>query len=233
MLTFFIHGITELPLYPPIALNTIPEQRLFQDHKLRYIALSLFLRWIRLGEQQSEFLLLPDIQAYEPLARFWDSLLTLATEVQPRTEDGLIRAFGSGANLWFACLAFSSRDYFAQALTGYPQPRAKKEAIKNARASLNFLNQLGNFRQIELSSRKTIYGCITKQQCICLTTWLIFQAGKIAAVDAQFDARFYRPFIRAFKKVVSSANECKDLQMMWINSQGQLFTTKQSRKRCT
>lgn len=231
MLALFIYGIAELPLHPPIILNTSAEQQLLQSHQLRNKSLSLFLRWIRLGESQSEVLLLPEIQGYEPLARFFDSLLTLAIETQPRTEDGLIRAYESPAILWFSCFLLLSRDSFAQALTGYPQPKGKKEAIKNARTCWQSLNQLEFFAQLNLKSQRTMTSCITGQRCSCLTSWLVLQAGKIASQDPSFDRKYYRPCLRALKKVVSSANERKDLQMMYIDSDGQLFTTKQSRKR--
>lgn len=231
MLALLIYGIAELPLDPPIILSTSAEQELFRIHQIRWKVLSLLLRQIRLGESPSEVMLLPEVQAHKPFARWVDSLLTLAVEIYPKTEDGLIHAFGSPANLWFAGLYFLSYNSFAQALTGYPQPRAKKEAIKNARTCLQSLYQIELFKQLNLKSQRTTHGCVPGQRCPCLISWLLWQAGKIASQNPSFEKNYYRPCLRAFKKIVSSANECKDLQMVYIDSHGQLFTTKQSRKR--
>lgn len=237
MLSVFIYLIAELPPHPPVTLDTVDEQLLLLHHRLRYKALSLFLRWIRLGEPQSEALLLPEVQDFEPMARFWDSVLTLATEVHPRSEDELIRAFKSPAELWFACLCLNSRDGFAQSLTGYPQPRPKKEAIRNARVQLKYLAKPEDFNKIGSSQRSQRVSSdptpkdATKQRCSCLTTWLIVEAAKMAATDRSFDKRFYRPWMRTFKRYVSAANERENFQLGWIDPEGQLFMTKQTRKR--
>ncbi|MUL36351.1 hypothetical protein [Gloeocapsopsis dulcis] len=132
---------------------------------------------------------------------------------------------------WYACLITGSHNWFAQALTGYPQPRAKKEAIKNARDCLQLLNQPEFFDQLHLESQRATHRCAMEQRCPCLTTWLVLQAGKIASQDPSFDKRFYRPCLRAFKRIVSAANEQQNLQLVWIDSNRQLFITKQSRKR--
>lgn len=234
LLPFFIYAIGELPLQPSVSLND-HEQKLFFAHRFRCTVISLFLRWIRLGEPQSEVLLLPEAQGYEPLARFCDSLLTLAIQVYPRTDDGFIRAFDSPAFLWASCLNALCRDGLAQALTDYPPLKPKKEVIKNTRSSLKSFNDLRLLDESKLFSQKAA----SKQQSISaakhpggtLLAWVLYQAGKIAVADPDFDRDYYRPCLRQLKRVVSSANESKDFQVTWINSKRQLSSTKQFKKR--
>jgi hypothetical protein len=233
LLPTFIYAIGEMPLQPAVTLND-DEQALLLFHRIRCKALSLFLRWIRLGEPQSELLLLPEMQAYEPFARYVDSLLTLAIEVHPRVDDGLIRSFDSPVLLWYACISLLIRDGFAQALTGYPQFRFKKEAIKNARSCLNFLYELEPLRKLEPSKRRTtptLSSDVAKYPGGELTSWLLLQAGKIAATDTNFQKHYYYPCLRALKKIISTANESGNFQMTWIDLDRQLASTKQSKKR--
>lgn len=234
VLAGFIYLVAELPPSPSdIALND-DEETLLLIHKIKYRALSLFLRWIRLGEPQSEVLLLPEVQGYEPLARFWDSFLTLVIELHPRTDDGLIRAFRSPAELWYACIALISRDAFYQALTGYPPFRLKKESIKNMRDSFKLLNQLDKISQLKLSSglaEDATYIDTTKHPGGSLMVRIFLQAGQIAATETKFDKRYYQPCLRACRRVFGSANEDENARMPHIDSKRQLFMTQQSKKR--
>ncbi|WP_041462365.1 hypothetical protein [Chroococcidiopsis thermalis] len=233
VITTLIYLIAELPPQPAVKLND-DEQTLFLIHQFRCKTLSLFLRWIRLGEPQSELLLLPEMQAYEPFARFINSLLTLAIQVHPRSDDGLIRSFGSPVLLWYACISLIIRDSFVQALTGYPQFRFKKEAINNARNCLKVLYELEPFRKLEPSKRRTtpiLSADVAKHPGGELTSWLLLQAGKIAATDTDFQKDYYYPCLRALKKIISTANESENFQMNWIDLDRQLASTKQSKKR--
>ena len=236
VLAGFIYLIKELPSPPSpsdIALNE-DEQTLLLIHKTKYQVLSLFLRWIRLAEPQSEVLLLPEVQGYEPLARFWDSFLTLVTELHPRTDDGLIRAFKSPALLWYACIFLVSRDAFYQCLTGHPSFRLKKEAIRNARECVKFLSQFDQSRQLKLSSG-TAEGAThintTNHPGGTFMTCIFLQANQIAATDPKFDKRYYQPCLRAYRRVFGSANEDKNTKMVYIDSKRQLSLTEQSKRR--
>lgn len=232
LLPIFIYAIGEMPLQPTVTLND-DEQILLSIHSFRCKAISLFLRWIRLGEKQSEMLLLPELQVYEPWARFCDSLLTLATEVHPKTDDGLIRAFDSPTVLWFACLTLMLDQGFAQALTSYPPIKPKRQLIENLRASLKFLNQPEILRRLEPSARITPSSSSGRDLHSGgkLTLWLLLQAGKIAADDSKFDRLFYSPCLRALRKVANLAHENKNIQVIWIDLERQISMTKQSKKR--
>lgn len=231
----FIYSMAALPLPPSnnLKLND-DEETLLLIHRLKYKALSLFLRWIRLGEPQSELLLLPEMQGYEPLARFWDLFLDLVIEFHPRTGDELIRAFRSPAQLWFACILLISDDAFKQALTGFPTFRFKTEATKNAQDCLKFLNDLDQLIQLELSRQRaeSIEPVDpAKHRGGSLMAWILLQAGQYAATDPNFDRKYYRPCLRAFKKVTSSAHESKNFQMLYIDLERQLSSTSKFKKK--
>jgi hypothetical protein len=231
----FIYSIAELPVPPSSDLKlNHDEETLLLIHKLKYKALSLFLRWIRIGEPQSELLLLPEIQGYEPLARFWDSFLDLVIEFHPRTEDELIRAFVSPARLWYSCILLVSDNAFKQALAAFPTFRFKREATKNARDCLKFLNDVDQLIQLKLSSQRaeSIEPVDpAKHKGGTLMAWILLQAGQYAATDPDFDRKYYRPCLRAFKKLVSSAHENKDLQMVYIDLERQLSWTSKFKKK--
>lgn len=235
VLPTLIYLIAELPP-PPNALKlNDDEETLLLIHQVKYKALSLFLRWIRLGEVPSEeLLLLPEFQGYEPLARFWDSFLDLVIEFYPRTGDELIRAFRSPAWLWYACILLASDDAFKQALTAFPTFRFKREATKNAQDCLKFLNDLDQLIQLKLSSQRaeSIEPVDpAKHRGGTLMAWILLQAGQYAATDRDFDKDHYRPCLRAFKKVVSSGHESKDFQMVYIDLERQLSWTSKSKKK--
>lgn len=235
VLATFICSIAELPLPPSsdLKLNN-DEETLLLIHRLKYKALSLFLRWIRLGQPQSELLLLPQVQDYEPLARFWDSFLTLIIEFYPRTGDELIRGFGSPAVLWYSCILLLSQDSFDHALTAFPKFRFKREATKNAQDCLKLLNDLDQVIQLKFSSQRaeSIEPVdLAKNRGGTLMAWVLFQARQYATTDPNFDRKYYRPYLRAFKKVVSSGHESKNFQMLYIDSQRQLSCTSKSKKK--
>lgn len=235
VISTFIYWMAELPPAPPHTLKLdSAEETLLLIHRLKYKALSLFLRWIRIGEPQSKLLLLPEIQGYEPLARFWDSFLDLVIEFHPRTEDELIRAFGSPAVLWYACILLTSDDAFKQALTAFPAFRFKREATKNARDYLKLLNDLDQLIQLKLSSQRaeSIEPVDpAKHRGGTLMAWILLQAGQYAATDLDFDRKYYRPCLRTFKKVVSSGHESKDFQMVYIDLERQLSWTSKFKKK--
>lgn len=231
----FIYSIAELPLAPSsnLKLNN-DEETLLLIHKLKYKVLSLFLRWIRLGEVPSELLLLPQVQDYEPLARFWNLFLNLVIEFYPRTEDELIRRFVSPAALWYSCIVLISQDSFDHALTAFPAFRFKREATKNARDCLNLLNDLDQLIQLKLSSQRaeSIEPVDpAKHRGGTLMAWILLQAGQYAATDLDFDRKYYRPCLRTFKKVVSSGHESKDFQMVYIDLERQLSWTSKFKKK--
>jgi len=234
VLAFYIYQIARLPPLPPLNLND-DERTLLSIHQIKYRALSLYLRWFRLAEKPPEQLfLLPEIHPYEPLARFWDSVLDLIIELYPRTGDELIRAFNSPAELWFACILLTSDDAFKQAFTGFPAFRFKREAIKNARDCLKFLNNIGEIAQLKLSSQRaeSIKPVDpAKHRGGSLMAWILLNAAQHAATDSEFDRKCYRPFLRASKKVVGVADRSKGMQITWIDLERQLSTTKQNRKK--
>jgi hypothetical protein len=221
VLASYIYFVTELPLRPLIKLDASavpfePEQQVLIAQKNRYLAYSLFLRWIRLGETPGELLFSTPLQHYEPHARFWNSVLDLAIEVYPRSGDEVLRSFESPAELWFTCLANVSQRTHEQILIGALEHEAKKKAIVRGIEACHHLDNL----------EVPLQGAMPD----CLTTTLICKAREIAQIEPKFDKRVYRPFIKTWKRFLRYADKHEILQIGQIQGNNQLFITGKNKK---
>lgn len=216
MLASYIDAIAKLPLHPSIILDTTDEQKVLQVQRLRYIAYSLFLRWFRLGEYPPDELLTTGLMHYEPFARFWDFILTLAIEVCPRSANEKIRSFESPAQVWYICLQYHSQKATESMLEGNLERKTKEKSI---------LECFELWRQLD--KIKTPFEGLMPD---CLTTQLILEAREIAGREPKFDKDVYRPFIKACRRVSDYARKVSALQFGWIEANGELFMTSKHKK---
>lgn len=221
VLQYYIYAVADLPPRPPVILESENEQLVLANQQLRYTAYSLFLRWIRLGEKPEFNLFESSLQHYEPFARYWDALLTMAIEVYPRTADEVIRSYESPAQLWFTCLLHQSKIARDAMLTGDYGEKSKRKRIVSGLELCRWLDDLG-----ESYTEQIIPDC--------LTTRLILIARTIARNERdkskKFDKRVYRPFIRKWRQVLNYAWKSDALQLGWIELNGRLFITSKGQK---
>lgn len=216
MLAPYIYEIAKLPARYSIILDTADQQEVLQVQQFRYQAYSLFLRWIRLGESPADELFITTMKHYEPFAKFWDSILTLAIEVYPRSADEEIRSFKSPAELWFVCLKYQSQKAAEGMLEGNLERKAKEKSILKGLELCRYLDNLKTPCEGPMPD--------------CIITRLILEAREIAGREREFDKRAYRPFVKALRKVFNYAKRFDALQFGWIEINGQLFITGQSKK---
>lgn len=214
-ITHYIYAIAKLPLPPLIIFDTTADQELLQGLRFQYLACSLFLRQLRLGEFLPDELFTTEMKHHKPFARFWDSFLTLVIEVYLESTDEIIRSFRSPAELWFFCLLCRSQKFCDEMLGGNPKRRTKKNVI---------LGGLKVCRQLD-DLKIPIKGVMPNDPMI-----RVIAEGRAFASDPEFDERAYRPFIRAQRKYFTYMKGCDALQLGWIEVNGEPFITGQSKK---
>ncbi len=220
MLASYVYKLAELPPQPPLILETPEQQTLLNLNRTNWQAMSLWLRYLLLGEALAEEAYLTSAINHQPRAELMAAEFRLAVGVHPRSAHPTIRSFDSPAELWFHCQYVLSYGLLeSKGLLEQPEIKGKSERLK---ATKRFIDLLDDLKFTDWEEERA------KGQC--LQAILITEAQDIAKVDHNFAFNYYKPFLRQFKRAVNFEKNNKNLQDTYLLSDGQLHRTEKSRK---
>lgn len=215
MLAKYVYQLAELPPELPIVLETAEQQAFVNLHRANWQSISLWLRHLVLGEALEEDAYTTEALYLQPRAELMAAELRLAVGVHPRSAHPVIRNFKSPADLWFGCqiqLSYGMLQH--DGLLGSPKIMGKAEKLKGTR---RFVDQLETYKFADWEEERA-----TSQSAQLI---LIIEAQDIAKVDANFDSAYYKPYLRQFKRSVNAEKNNKQLQDLYLLSDGQLYRT--------
>lgn len=218
VLANYVYLLAKFPEHPPILLASASEKQIFQQARFRYKALSLWLRYLLLGESLAEEAVNTNMKYFQPIAELLAAEFRLAVGVHPRSANPAIREFDSPADLWFACQWIMSEQCLEDdGLTGTPKLEGKTEGLIENRKAIKRLDNL-----------RTSYQQGTDLNF--LTGILIVEAHELAKSDHNFELDYFKPYLRVLKRTGKKIERCKQLQKVYLLPDGQLHWTEQGAK---